>query len=109
MDDEAIIIKAIRPGIVEYYDLCEHKGTVTNDFFQKDKLIKMRTMGLVMEEEGDDFTPATVKILHIEDLEGSANSDGIVIPKSVVTRITYLAVDEELDSDTIKKDPSGFN
>lgn len=100
----AIIIKGIRPAIVEYWDLCEHQGTSSDEFFSKDGLIPMRACGMVMEDDGDDDTPSLVKILFIEDMDGHNNGSGLVLPRSVIKKIHYLQLDDEDSSDRLKDD-----
>jgi hypothetical protein len=84
--------KVARPAIVQYVDLAQTSNVSTQDFLGKAGLSMLQTIGWVYECEVDGFE--CVKILSYDDMDGEANSEGIVIPKACVLKIIELSADD---------------
>lgn len=75
----------IRPGFVDYIDLCVHTHQSRSDFFNDADFKKLRYYGLIMETE------THVKVMNCDDLTDDSEGEGIVIPASCVLDIVYFS------------------
>jgi hypothetical protein len=89
----------VRPGVVEYVDLCSHKEHSRESFFGEADVKLMRVYGLIFK------TAFTVKVLFEDDIEANEECEGIVIPNGCIKKIIYFKEDgvdldfEDMDDD----------
>jgi len=74
--------------LIHYTDLCEHLETSTNTFYEEKGLCHLMTVGFVKEMEVDGIP--CVKVVHYHAMDGSDNSQGIVIQKSVIIKMKRI-------------------
>lgn len=85
MDKKDVYV--IRPGVVEYIDLCKHEGVGRSEFFNTSGLKTLRYYGLILEL--DDL----VKVFSNDDVTDDTEGEGIVIPRSCVNSVIYFKED----------------
>jgi hypothetical protein len=88
----------IRPGFVEYLDLCEHRDQSREDFFTEAEPKTLRKYGLIMK--CDKY----VKVMHEDDLSHNEECEGLVIPLGCILDIQFLEPVEEEDVPLLDKD-----
>jgi hypothetical protein len=90
----------IRPGCVEFVDLCRHEKVNRSDFFNEAGLKTLRHYGLILE------LPDLVKILSNDDITDSTECEGMVVPRSCVVDIIYYKEDLEASAPILDQDDS---
>lgn len=94
----------VRPGVVEYVDLCSHKEHSRESFFGDADVKLMRVYGLIFK------TPTTVKVIFEDDIDSNEECEGIVIPNGCIHKIIYFKEDstdpdfDDLDPDLPSSD-----
>lgn len=98
----------VRPGVVEYVDLCQYRDRSREEFFADCEPKLMRVYGLIFK------TPHSIKVLLEDDIDANEECEGITIPNGCVRQIIYFKEDHvdpefsEIDPD-LPNDSSDVN
>lgn len=83
-------------AVIEYIDLAEITNISTQDFFSNETISTLTVTGYCIEADMDGIH--VLKVCYINDLDGGANSSGLVIPISCVKSIQKLdTASEKID------------